>query len=270
MIKLICIDVDGTLIGSSNTVHPKIWEAAKVARARGTHLAICTGRPAMADTANYAKELAPESWHIFQGGASIMNFSKGQSESQALPLDALAFLKRTAREKGWVLELYSDEDYVAEQPCDGSPAEHLARSHAQLLGLDYTPRAFDSLKGEVIRAQWVVSDEQYEAAMALPQQNVLYSAATSPSVPGSHFISVTAQGVDKCSAIAALADKLGVSLTETMMVGDGHNDISALKLVGHPVAMGNAHEDLKKVADHVVGHVDEGGLAQAIELAGTL
>jgi hydroxymethylpyrimidine pyrophosphatase-like HAD family hydrolase len=55
-----------------------------------------------------------------------------------------------------------------------------------------------------------------------------------------------------------------------MMVGDGENDVSAMAVVGHPVAMGNAEAGARRAARHHVGHVDAGGLAEALALAMTL
>jgi hydroxymethylpyrimidine pyrophosphatase-like HAD family hydrolase len=55
-----------------------------------------------------------------------------------------------------------------------------------------------------------------------------------------------------------------------MMVGDGANDVSVLRIVGAPVAMGNAEPVAREAARHHVGDVDRGGLVEAFELAMTL
>jgi hydroxymethylpyrimidine pyrophosphatase-like HAD family hydrolase len=52
-----------------------------------------------------------------------------------------------------------------------------------------------------------------------------------------------------------------------MYVGDAGNDLSALRIAGHPVAMGNADADVLKAATRTVGNVNDGGLAEAIDLA---
>lgn len=267
-IELICLDVDGTLIGTDCQVHPKVWAAAERVRQSGVTLAICTGRPAMAQTRELALQLDPKGWHIFQGGASVMALHSGQSLSQALPDVQLQRLKDIQAERGWVLELYSDRDYVCPQPLDGSDTAHLAKAHAELLGLDYAPREYASLDGEVVRAQWVVRSADMEAVMATANDQLNYASATSPSVPDAHFVSVTAAGVDKCSAIRYLAEEhLKCGLERTMMVGDGLNDISALKMVGYPVAMANAEPELKAVAKYSAGHADRGGVTEALQLA---
>lgn len=267
MIRLVCIDIDGTLVGSSAQVHPRVWEAAAKARAAGLHLAICTGRPALGVTRQYGVDLDPQGWHIFQSGASILQVASGESISSPMPLDALATLKQLQATHNWVLELYSDTDYVVEDYPEGSDLLRLASGHAGLLELPYAPRPLESLQGQLIRAQWVVANADLAAVMATEPEGMLYSAATSPSIPDANYVSVTAAGVDKCSAIARLGQHLGISLAETMMIGDGQNDISALQQVGWPVAMGNADPRLKAVAKHIVPSVDEGGVADALALA---
>jgi Cof subfamily protein (haloacid dehalogenase superfamily) len=267
MLGLVCIDIDGTLIGEQKQVHPAVWQEAQKARAAGIHLAICTGRPALSTTLGYAQELNPNGWHIFQGGASLYHVGKQESRSHSLPDAALATLKALYHKHKWVLELYSDQDYVVEDLVGDALAENLARSHAALIEVPYLPRQLDTLQGTLVRAQWVVSDAQMPEVMASCFDGVLYSAATSPSVPDSNFVSVTRAGVDKCSAIRELAEILNVSLAETMMIGDGQNDIRAMGLVGHPVAMQNADPRLKAVCKYEVGHVDQGGVAEALALA---
>ena len=68
----------------------------------------------------------------------------------------------------------------------------------------------------------------------------------------------------KGNAVRVLLDELGVDPMEVMAVGDGENDMEMLKMVGHPVAMGNAVPKLKKIAKHVVGTNGEDGVAQAL------
>jgi hydroxymethylpyrimidine pyrophosphatase-like HAD family hydrolase len=52
-----------------------------------------------------------------------------------------------------------------------------------------------------------------------------------------------------------------------MYVGDGHNDVVAMRLVGFPIAMGNADADAKEVAARTVASVDDDGVVEALELA---
>ncbi len=84
-IRLIGIDVDGTLVGTGGIVHPGVWDAAKRAGERGIHLALCSGRPAFGLALEYAARLEAGGWHIFQNGASIVNLATTQSPPLGIP-----------------------------------------------------------------------------------------------------------------------------------------------------------------------------------------
>ena len=156
MIRLICADLDGTLIGSHGVVHPAIWEAATRARAAGLRLAICSGRPAFGLAREYAERLDAEGWHIFQNGASVLQLRSGEAQSASFPEATIAWLKQRAHDTGRVLELYSDHDYVVEVD---SPH---TRGHAALLGVPFRARPLDSLGAPVVRAQWLLTRDRDE------------------------------------------------------------------------------------------------------------
>ena len=73
--------------------------------------------------------------------------------------------------------------------------------------------------------------------------------------------------MSKGSAIRSLVDEYGISLAEVMYIGDAGNDLSALRIVGHPVAMANASPDVLAATRHVVANADLGGVAEALETA---
>lgn len=81
----------------------------------------------------------------------------------------------------------------------------------------------------------------------------------------SYFIGYTAwldispEGVDKAAALALVCEELGVAAEDVLALGDGRNDIEMLAWAGRGVALGEAPEEVKAVADHVTGPFAEGG-----------
>jgi Cof subfamily protein (haloacid dehalogenase superfamily) len=261
VIRLACIDVDGTLVGSSGSVLPRVWDAVERVRASNIRLAICSGRPAFGTTREYAARLDPDGWHIFQNGASVLHLGTGASLSAAIAPMAVAMLVERAQTTRRVLELYTDTEYAVES--DG----RLAREHAGLLGVPFTRRSFDSLTGAIVRAQWIVPHEETARVMSEPHPGLDALPSTSPIMPGTTFVNFTRIGVGKASGVRSVAERYGIDLDQVMLVGDGRNDVEAMREVGLPVAMGNADPEVFDVARVRVGHVDDGGLAEAFAFA---
>lgn len=260
-VKLIGIDVDGTLVGSSGEVDPRVWEAAQAARASGIRLALCSGRPAFAIALEYAERLEPRGWHAFQNGASIVHLATGQSRSIPLPPTTVTTFIAEARANGLMLELYTDKNWVTES------TSAWAAEHAKLLGVKLEPRPFESLDGCVVRAQWLVTQAHAQQIMSVSRPDLEAVQATSPLMPDTQFVGFTRAGVNKGSAMRTIAEEYAVPLRDVMYVGDSGNDVPALRVVGHPIAMGNADPAVRAAAETTVGHVDEGGLAQALRIA---
>jgi Cof subfamily protein (haloacid dehalogenase superfamily) len=261
LIGLIAIDVDGTLVGSNGEVDTVIWRAAQSARAAGLRLALCSGRPAFGLALEYAKRLDADGWHSFQNGASTINLADRRSLSIALPEELVRTLIDRARATGRLLELYSDSEYVTESK------SAWARAHAALLGISVDARPFESLVGPIVRAQWLVSPEETPRVMAETPTGVEIAQSTSPLMPDTRFIGITNAGVSKGSALRTIAADYGIPLEHVMYVGDAGNDLPAMSIVGHPVAMRNASAEVRQAARLIVGDVDNAGLVEALESA---
>jgi len=264
MIELICVDVDGTMVGSSGDVASETWAATARMRARGVRLAICSGRPAFGKTRGYAERLDADGWHVFQNGASVIRLPLGTTHSRPIEPAMVRALIERGRATGRSLELYGDTGYAVETDVPR------AREHARLLGLPFEISDLLAFSAPVVRAQWLLSHDEVEDVMAEPHVGLTLSHSLSPVMPDASFLNVTPAGVDKGEAVRAVARAYNVPLEHVMMVGDGANDVPALRIVGAAVAMGNAERAAREAARFHVGDVDQGGLVEALALALTL
>jgi Cof subfamily protein (haloacid dehalogenase superfamily) len=260
-IRLAGIDVDGTLVGTGGVIHPRVWETAAKARERGIHLALCSGRPAFGIALQYARRLEANGWHIFQNGASVLNLATGRSRSVPIPAEWVKTLIDQARAHGEILELYSDREYAVES------TSAWAKDHADLLGVPFEPRPLDSLTQPIVRAQWLLSMQRAAEYKAISHPGLEIAQSSSPLMTDTQFVGLTHEGVTKGRAMSSIAESYGVPLQNVMYIGDAGNDLSALRIVGHPIAMGNADPAVKAAATHTVDHVDRGGLAEALDIA---
>ena len=102
--------------------------------------------------------------------------------------------------------------------------------------------------------------EQYEkelAALVAPDLNVFRSEP--------YFIEITVKGVDKAESIARLLEHIGMTREQCICCGDGFNDKTMVEYAGVGVAMGNAQQVVKDVADYVTASCDEDGLVEVIK-----
>ena len=160
MLPLICLDVDGTLVGSAGAPSPELWASAERARARGQRLTMCTARLAAGPTRGWAERLDPDGWHIFHTGGARWNPRSGEVRTVALPDGALEACAALAQDRGWVLETYSWDDYVVDSDAP------LAVAHAGLLGLPHRRRSVGDLADDVVRVQFVVGEADAADALA--------------------------------------------------------------------------------------------------------
>lgn len=260
-IRLVCLDVDGTMMGASLQVHPAVTAAMARARDAGIRLAVCSGRPGFGVTRDLAAAVDPAGLHCFQNGASVIDFGSGRSLSSALEPAAVQMLVARARGAGRLLELYTDEGYAAE--CD----DERLRRHAALLGLDFAPRGFDTLTGTCVRAQWLLPHAETPAVLAESYPGLEVSPSLAPSMPDTTFVSITRAGVNKGSAVRTIADSYGVALENVMYVGDGFNDAPAMRLVGWPVAVEHSEPEARALARTFIPGPDEAGVAMALDMA---
>ena len=100
VIPLICIDVDGTLVGSSGVVASEVWEAVDHALERGQHLALSTARGAFGSSWEMAKRLDPSSWHVFHAGGATVHTATGESRGHLLSAEQLDATMRIGEEHG--------------------------------------------------------------------------------------------------------------------------------------------------------------------------
>jgi Cof subfamily protein (haloacid dehalogenase superfamily) len=267
VIGLILVDIDGTLVGTGNTIPDSAWAAIEKAREAGVHVAICTGRPCSGDAIVYARRVSPLEPHVFHSGSVLCTPDGEIAHVVTLPRESFRRQVALAREHNVALEVYTAMDCFLELE-----SAH-TKGHAELINLQQTviPDLLALLDGDdpIVRVQWVVPWAEwpvFEAATQTDEQLEI-SVASQPDLHHLCFSSVTARGISKASAAAFLAEHYGLTLDQVAMVGDGDNDLEVFSVVGLPIAMGNGTPKALAAGKHIVAHVDHGGLAEAIELA---
>jgi len=262
--KLLVIDIDGTLVNRYGNISAEDREALAKARDLGVQVSLSTGRVIKACLI-ILKQLSLDSYHIFFDGALVSSPSQGK-EVYAQPISKVVVRQMVefAQSHNIDLELYSVTHYFAERETWSTEA------HRQFFGVQATIVDFTNLwEGERIIKGGLVTTTPQEAAKARRfcrqfSDSLHFSWARTPAYPGVDFINLLAPEVSKGKALETLASHLGVSLAEVIAIGDGTNDIPLLTSAGLAIAMGNAPDEVKAIADYITLDVDHSGLAAAI------
>jgi len=263
--RLLVIDIDGTLVDGGGKINEVDKKAIKTAEGKGIRVVLCTGRVVHA-CRRILEKLELSGHHIYFDGALVTDARSGEELFVwQIENEIVKRMVEFSRYNDIYLELYSSEHFFAERT-NWSDA-----IHKDYFGVTPELSSFDTIYGRerIIKAELVVRDEveaeQYQRFKEEFKGQLHFSIARSPSFPTIEFINITNKQVSKGNAMVKLAEHFGIAKEEVMAIGDGSNDVPLLELAGLSVAMGNARQELKEIADHVTLSVEEGGVAAAIE-----
>ena len=248
---LVALDIDDTLTGSGRPDVPsETASAVRAARVAGHEIVIATGR-SLAGAMTIAHALGQTGWVIASNGAITVRMDAqspdGYSLEDANTLDvspvvclALALapdLRVAVEDIGWgylVNRPFEQGQLNGRQRCVGEPADLWERP---------APR--------VVLAGAEIVDTLLEP---------LHDLGVTANPNGPDWIDVTPAGLSKASALEGMRALLRIPRERTVAIGDGVNDIEALRWAARGVAMGQAGEEVRAAADETTGTIDEHGV----------
>ena len=277
---LLALDCDGTLLDPEGRITPRVRQAVRAAASAGALVTLATGRR-LQGARLFAEELDLRTPLVLQDGATVQDPVSGELlHTDPLPPELVVKLVRLAVEH----DLHPLLQRITSDPAgdtihvldsaDADPvmATYLA-SRAPVVRSDQTaliaatPVArFQAMGAEApARRLYAHIKERVEELCC----RVLLSAPLGYAAFPMWAVLVSNGGCSKAGAVAALAQRHGLTLRECAAIGDAENDIELLEQVraagGLAVAMGQAHEDVKAAASVVTASNAEHGVAVAIE-----
>ena len=262
--RFLVIDIDGTLLGKDGTISAEDKDALARVNDLSIRIAVSTGR-VVAASRKIISQLALDGYHIFFDGALVANPKTGE-EVYVEPIERqlVREVVEYRHQQQIDLDLYSSARFFVERE---TWATDIRR---QFFGLRPIVCDFSEIwpKERIIKGTLPVSSaEEMSKADSFRQHfrdSLSFSVTQTPAYPDVYFINIVAPGVSKGKALEVLASYLSIPLAEVVAIGDGANDISLLAKAGLAIAMENAVDELKEVADYVTPDVEHSGVAQAI------
>ena len=269
--RLLALDVDGTLLDSAGVLRPRVRRAVRAAADAGCAVAIATGLRYHA-ACDIAAALGLDAPLILHNGAVVQRAHSGEVLAESpLAVDVAHAVAGIMAVSGAQVVAFPPPrlgDVVLAGPADLDG--ELAALYLADCGLRVHRRPLHAMFDGVGPLTMVAMDSESRldgvAAALAPRTDCRVTRNTFPLWGRRfHVLDVLAPETSKAAAVAALADRLGVPIADTVAIGDHFNDVEMLEAVGLGIAMGNAPAEVQVRADRVTGSCDEEGVAQALE-----
>ena len=259
MYKLLACDLDGTLMDETFTFTSRVKAAVALAMAHGVAVTIATGR-AYPSTLPFAQELGITLPLICTQGGLIKDPITGEVLHQAVMSLSLAHeIVALSQQRGWHLTLYMDDQvYLTDLQCPRS-------FYDQMFSLPL--HIVSNLTAAISRppAKFIIIAKPDQADAIVPELREQFAGRLRVVRSHRNFVEGNPLDASKGQALARLAERLGIPQSQTAAIGDNDNDADMVAWAGLGLAMGNAHPDLKAIADVVLPPVEEDGVAVAIK-----
>jgi Cof subfamily protein (haloacid dehalogenase superfamily) len=259
-IRLVALDLDGTLVGEDLVVRPRVREAIAAAQRQGVAVTIVTGRM-FAAARPYAAELGITGPIVCYQGAAIFEAGGGASLRQVtVKPDITRTVLDWAHEHGVHAQCYADDKLYVEA------INRFSKRYTDLARVE--PHLVPSLRAafaERPTIKIVLVDDPDRSEQHLAALRVLLGDRAYLTRSHVDFVEVIDPHVNKGEALAFVAKRYGVGLDATLAVGDAWNDVPLLDAAAIGVAMGSGPPELLARADAVVADVAHDGVAEAID-----
>ena len=265
MIKLVAIDMDGTLLNSKKELLEETKQYFKDFHKKETDtlLVLCTGRPE-SGIRPYLKDLGyleENHYIISQNGANIYESRTGKRVMDAF-LDSAAIQKWIELgKKHGISVMGAGVDYYY---CfDQEPTEWMEFDVKLVTGKLKRIPTKESLNTDFYKILLMGDEEQlneFETFIPEEWRDEFYVVRSQK-----YLVEVLTKGVNKAFGLEKLAQKLNIQPSEIAAVGDAANDIEMLEYAGLAIAMGNASEEVKAIADIVTDTNENNGVIKAID-----
>lgn len=273
IIKAIVLDIDGTLLNTGKIISEKTKQALIAAQEKGIKVILASGRPTtgMLELAEQLEMTKYEGFLVSYNGARVTDcLTKEVLFNQAMSIETgqaiLEHLKNFD-----VIPMIDKEDYLYVNDVysgmldlpDGAfnIIEYEARGGNFKLSEIDDLAAFATFPiNKILIAVQPEYLQKIAPALHAPFDEIVTAAFSAP-----FYFEFTDKGIDKAKALNTVFPEMGIHSENIIAFGDGHNDRSIIEYAGIGVAMGNAVDALKEIADDVTLSCDEDGIAAGLE-----
>lgn len=236
-IKLIALDMDGTLLNDQHEISEANRQAIDEAKKKGIYVVLSTGR-SLRKCEKHADSLSLSSYLVTVNGSEIWDEKRELVERNLVKSESIQ----------WMIELTQ---------------KHNVRYWA----ISTRRNWFDEMPEDIHKEEWLkfgfnIKDVPSRDKV-LNELQARGEFELSNSTPTN--IEVNPSGINKAKGLKLVCERIGIDMKNVMAVGDSLNDLAMIKEAGLGIAMGNAQDTVKKAAAWVTSSNNEDGVAKAIQ-----
>lgn len=262
MYKIIALDMDGTLLNEKKEITPKTKEALQKAKDKGIKIVLASGRP-IEGLYKYLHEL-----DLVQDGQYVLSYngclvqetkSKKIICEMGLKGSDLSYTYEIAKKLNVNIHAFS-----ATRGLITPKMNTYTKYEADVNGIEASVVSFEDLdpSEDIIKIMFIDEPEILEEAIKKIPKELYEKYTVVRSAP--FFLEVINKESNKGVGLKALADSLGVKEEEVIACGDANNDLEMLEYAGLGVAMENATDDVKEIANYQTKSNNEDGIAEVV------
>lgn len=266
--KLLCIDMDGTLLNSKKEITEKNKQYLRKAQEAGVKVVISTGR--LFTSADYYADLVGIKAPIISANGAFIR-EKDENKviyKSLLGKDNCEIILKVLKKYDLIPNFHTSNAILTEgsnphiQMYLKTNKDHPADKRIEIQTVIDWSQVFESYKEELLKC--IAIDMDYEKVAKAKEELSAVEQLEVVSSSSNNF-EVMCSGVSKGRGVEILAAYYNIKREEIICIGDNENDASMIAYAGLGVAMGNADEEIKIMAQYVTASNDEDGVAEVIE-----
>lgn len=255
--RMLCLDLDGTTLNHMGELSEAVRDAVR-ALPDDVQVVVATGRSVIATTPVLEALDLTQGLAICSNGAVTIEIDRSVPEGYRI-VDTVTFDPRAVLEQ---LRLHLPAALIAVEELGVGFKVSSHFPDGELMGVSREVSWEELVANPVTRVTLRQPDATAEEFMDLVERAGLHGV--SYAVGWSAWLDINPEGVSKASALELVRRRIGIEPAHTVACGDQRNDLEMLHWAAWGVAMGNAPDEVKAVADEVTGHVDDDGLVPVL------
>lgn len=288
MYKLIAIDLDGTMLNQYGAVTENTKEAIKKIQEKGTEVIIVSGRP-IDSIKTIAKEIQSEKYFISGNGAILYDIKKQEIiYENTLKKSKVLDIIKICEENSIFYTIYTEKEIISKSLNFNVlyyNKENLNKDEENKTHINLMEDIYDYIRNREEKIiKFTICDnnqaifnsimrklkeiEEIEVLDVSHMSRKTIKQGTEEFAIEYYYTEISAQNVDKWSALEILMEKTGIKREEIVTIGDNINDKKMIENAGLGIAMQNGSPEVRKIAKYIAPDNNDDGVAKVLEMLG--